>query len=66
MMDGRFFDNRQVIAYIATGDEKFSKSNTKKFDMDDDDLDGQDDEGKRLDKFGNWLEESEREAEVES
>ena len=55
-MDGRWFEERQVEAYIATGNEKFKKSKTKQpgFDSEDEDADG---EGGRLDKFGEWLEE---------
>lgn len=49
-MDGRFFDTRRVEAYIADGSERFKKTGEKK-------LGGEDeDEGKRLDLFGSWLE----------
>lgn len=51
-MNGRWFDERQLEAYIATGEEKFKKSSDKKPGLDDDD----EDEGGRLDKFGSWLE----------
>lgn len=51
-MDGRWFDTQHVVAHIATGAEKFKKSNTKKVGIDDDD----EDEAQALDKFGSWLE----------
>lgn len=60
-MNGRWFDERQLEADIADGSEKFRKSNEKKVDLgDEDDGDGDgggEDDGKRLDKFGAWLEE---------
>lgn len=58
-MDGRFFSCTKVEAYIADGNEKFKKSSEKKIGTDEErgvDADA-DDEGKRLDKFGSWLEE---------
>lgn len=51
-MDGRFFDTRIVEAYIADGSEKFKKTGEKKLGVEDED----EDEGKRLDQFGSWLE----------
>lgn len=64
MMHGRWFDERQLQAYIADGSEKFKKSNEKKAgdvgDEDGENSDGADAvgaEGDRLDKFGKWLEE---------
>lgn len=56
-MNGRFFSGTKVEAYIADGSEKFKKTNEKKVVIEDDDEDGE--EGRRLDKFGNWLEEDE-------
>ncbi|ETI21760.1 hypothetical protein G647_05829 [Cladophialophora carrionii CBS 160.54] len=53
LMNGRWFDERQLEAYIATGNEKFKKSSDKKVGYDDED----DEEGGRLDAFGSWLEE---------
>ncbi|OCT52340.1 hypothetical protein CLCR_09271 [Cladophialophora carrionii] len=53
LMNGRWFDERQLEAYIATGNEKFKKSSDKKAGYDDED----DEEGGRLDAFGSWLEE---------
>ncbi|MCJ1344753.1 hypothetical protein MMC31_002956 [Peltigera leucophlebia] len=50
VMDGRFFDTRIVEAYIADGSEKFKKTGEKKLGVEDED------EGKRLDQFGSWLE----------
>ena len=65
-MDGRFFANKRVEAYIADGNERFKKSNERKaaaaeFETatasataaGDPDAD---EEGKRLDRFGEWLE----------
>lgn len=61
-MDGRFFAGTKVEAYIADRNEKFKKSSESKFDMEGKeggaDADAEaDDEGRRLDKFGSWLEE---------
>jgi HIV Tat-specific factor 1 len=53
LMNGRWFDERQLEAYIATGNEKFSKSNDKKVGFDEDE---DEEEGGRLDNFGSWLE----------
>lgn len=61
-MDGRFFAGTKVEAYIADGNEKFKKSSERKRGMEgqeggaDEEAEA-DDEGKRLDKFGSWLEE---------
>lgn len=58
----------QIVAYIATGAEKFSKSSEKKSNIDVDEVQGaakEEEEGKRLDKFGSWLEENAKEEEVE-
>ncbi|KAK2752764.1 hypothetical protein FQN55_005896 [Onygenales sp. PD_40] len=63
-MDGRFFSGTRVEAYIADGSERFKKSNAKKaaaleaVDADEG-WEGDhpsDEEAKRLDKFGSWLE----------
>lgn len=48
LMNGRWFDERQLQAYIATGAEKFKRSNPKQADADGED------EGD--DKWGEWLE----------
>lgn len=62
MMDGRFFSGTRVEAYIADGSEKFKKSNAKRDIAVDDNDEGWEGEGKadedakRLDKFGSWLE----------
>ena len=53
-MDGRWFDERQLTAYVADGSEKFRKSNEKTVDVAGEEEEG---EGDRLDKFGSWLEE---------
>jgi HIV Tat-specific factor 1 len=53
-MNGRWFDERQLEAFIATGTEKFKKSDEKRAGFDDDE---DDEESGRLDKFGEWLEE---------
>jgi HIV Tat-specific factor 1 len=58
-MDGRWFDERQLTAYITDGSEKFRKSNEKTVDV----AEGEEEEegeGDRLDKFGSWLEEEKR------
>jgi len=53
-MDGRWFDERQLEAYVADGSEKFKKSNEKMVDV----AEGEEEaDGKRLDKFWSWLEE---------
>ena len=59
VMDGRFFSGTKVEAHIADGNEKFKRSSEKKLGMEEGGGDGaaEDDEGKRLDKFGSWLEE---------
>ncbi|EXJ59281.1 hypothetical protein A1O7_06713 [Cladophialophora yegresii CBS 114405] len=54
LMNGRWFDEKQLEAYIATGNEKFKKSGDKKAGYVDDE---DDEEGGRLDAFGSWLEE---------
>ena len=53
-MDGRHFSGMTVEAYIADGSEKFKKSSEKKSKIGDEE--GEDD-GNRLDKNGEWLEE---------
>lgn len=53
-MDGRWFDERQLEAYIADGTEKFKKSNERNLDIAEGEAEAEDD---RLDKFGSWLEE---------
>lgn len=52
LMNGRWFDERQLEAFIATGNERFKKSNPKQMEQEED----EDGEGGRLDKFGSWLE----------
>jgi hypothetical protein len=56
LMNGRWFDERQLEAYIATGNEKFKKSSDKKVGFVDEE--DEEEEGGRLDKFGSWLEEA--------
>jgi hypothetical protein len=53
-MNGRWFDERQLVAYISTGDEKFKKSKSKSNVVGGDESD--EGEGGRLDAFGEWLE----------
>ncbi|MCJ1234190.1 hypothetical protein MMC14_002149 [Varicellaria rhodocarpa] len=68
VMNGRFFSGTQLIATISTGSERFKKSNEKKLGIESDEVEGAnkaEEEGKRLDKFGKWLEEGDKEAEVE-
>lgn len=57
-MDGRFFDTRKVEAYIADGSERFRKSGERKVGFEVEGMDGgeDDEEKKRLDEFGSWLE----------
>ena len=55
-MNGRWFEERQVEAFIAAGTEKFKKTNEKQVGLFDDEDEGG--EGGRLDKFGTWLEEA--------
>jgi len=50
LMNGRWFDERQLEAHIATGNEKFKKSTDRTLG------DDGEEEGGRLDKFGSWLE----------
>ncbi len=68
-MNGRWFDERQLEAYIADGSEKFKKSDEKKAHLEDENEnknanananEGGGAEGERLDKFGEWLEEEKR------
>ncbi|KAL8674549.1 MAG: hypothetical protein Q9168_001067 [Polycauliona sp. 1 TL-2023] len=56
LMDGRFFSGTKVEAYISDGSEKFKKSSEKKLQVEDEEEGGNEEEGKRLDKFGSWLE----------
>ena len=51
VMNGRHFDGRTVVAKIADGDERFKKSKPQQDTAGDDDQ-----EGKRIDEFGAWLE----------
>lgn len=53
-MNGRWFDERQLEAYIANGTERFKKSSGKSDVLGEDDEDGEDG---RIDRFGEWLEE---------
>ncbi|EXJ77349.1 hypothetical protein A1O3_09575 [Capronia epimyces CBS 606.96] len=53
VMNGRWFDERQLEAFVATGNEKFKKSSDKAIGLDEEE---EEDEGGRLDKFGSWLE----------
>ena len=57
LMDGRFFSGQRLEAYIADGNEKFKRSSEKKGAAIGEDDDDADEEGKRLDEFGKWLEE---------
>ncbi|KAG0639806.1 hypothetical protein HOY80DRAFT_1009356 [Tuber brumale] len=52
VMHGRFFDGQRVEAYIFDGLEKFKKTSVKKT------VEEEEAEQERLEKFGNWLEES--------
>lgn len=54
VMNGRHFSGMVVEAYVADGSEKFKKTSEKRKAIEDDEGE---DEGKRLDQFGEWLEE---------
>lgn len=56
VMNGRHFSGMVVEAYIADGNEKFKKSSEKKAAAIEEEGE---EEGKRLDQFGTWLEEEE-------
>lgn len=61
VMDGRFFGGTRVDAYISDGSEKFKKTNEKRAaleDMAERGVDVEDEEQRRLDEFGTWLESS--------
>ena len=53
-MSGRHFAGLEVEAYIADGTERFKKSKDK-INRTYDEC-GEDEESKRLDEFGQWLE----------
>ena len=57
-MNGRYFSQQRLQAYIFDGSERFRKTNEKKAALEDDDgeEDENEDEGKRLEQFGSWLE----------
>ena len=57
-MNGRLFAGTKVEADLADGSEKFKKTTEKKARLDDD-ADENEEESKRLDQFGAWLEEQE-------
>ncbi|KAL2006120.1 hypothetical protein VTN00DRAFT_9774 [Thermoascus crustaceus] len=65
IMDGRYFAGTRVEAYIADGTERFKKTNEKRAaleDMAERGVDAEQDEHRRLEDFGSWLE-SQRESE---
>lgn len=62
VMNGRYFAGTQVEAYIADGTERFKKTNEKRAALEDKEEGGEDEESRRLDQFGSWLE-SQRESE---
>lgn len=53
LMNGRWFDERQLEAHIADGSEKFKKAGKRDVSLNDDE---ENQEEGRLDQFGNWLE----------
>ncbi|PGH11085.1 hypothetical protein AJ80_07273 [Polytolypa hystricis UAMH7299] len=64
VMDGRFFAGTKVEAYIADGSERFKKSDAKRaagFAAVDADEDAEEEEAKRLEEFGAWLEQEKEE-----
>lgn len=56
VMNGRHYSGMVIEAYIADGNEKFKKSSEKKAAAIQEGEEGEE-EGKRLDQFGTWLEE---------
>ncbi|RMZ87394.1 hypothetical protein DV736_g5379, partial [Chaetothyriales sp. CBS 134916] len=58
IMNGRWFDERRLEAFISTGNENFKRTNEKSKAFGEDE-DGSGEEG-RLDKFGAWLEEGKK------
>ncbi|ETN36549.1 uncharacterized protein HMPREF1541_08827 [Cyphellophora europaea CBS 101466] len=56
LMNGRWFDERQLEAYIANGTERFKKSSDKSQLLGGDENEDENEES-RIDKFGEWLEE---------
>lgn len=58
VMNGRHFSGMVVEAYIADGNEKFKKSSEKKAAAVEEEGE---EEGKRLDQFGTWLEDAAKE-----
>ncbi|EER27980.1 hypothetical protein D8B26_005893 [Coccidioides posadasii str. Silveira] len=68
MMHGRFFGGTQVEAYIADGRERFKKSSTKGHDYEDDgagwEVGNDDEEARRLEEFGSWIENKKAEPEA--
>jgi HIV Tat-specific factor 1 len=54
LMNGRWFNEQQVEAHIAQGNEKFKKSDEKLPGLFGDEED--EEESGRLDRFGEWLE----------
>lgn len=55
-MNGRHFSRMVVEAYVADGNEKFKKSSEKKAVAFERGEEEGEEEGKRLDQFGTWLE----------
>lgn len=56
LMNGRWFDERQLEAHIATGNEKFKRSNTKQAGQ------ANEEEEDGVDTWGEWLEEGKTDA----
>jgi len=54
-MNGRHFGGQQVEAVVADGSEKFKKSSEKKAAVEEFEEEGEE-ESKRLDEFGEWIE----------
>lgn len=55
-MNGRKFDGLTVEAHIADGSERFQKTFKHKHTKQTLDDDGEDEDEKRLEEFGAWLE----------
>lgn len=58
-MRGRHFDGRTVEAYLFDGSEKFKKSDDKRIAYDEEAVDNEAEDKKRLEKFSAWIEKDE-------
>ena len=68
IMDGRYFDNQQVVAYIPVAKETWKKTGKKKADsmLDEDERQAEEiAERKRIENYGKFIEEGDNEGEIE-